>query len=198
MQRFFENKLAFAAILLLFALAMVCNATIGGSQSKANDWTVTAANQMNQLVKKGPNLPPDPWEWRASDFCSEGAQSFLPIRGNGTRRKRDPIFRPTRGNGVPAIPSTRDRTFLPIRGNGTRRKRDPIFRPTRGNGVPAIPSTRDRTFLPIRGNGTRRKRDPIFRPTVGMACQQFRPQRTESSPRSVGMEQGAEGTQSST
>ena len=30
MQRFFENKLAFAAILLLFALAMVCNATIGG------------------------------------------------------------------------------------------------------------------------------------------------------------------------
>jgi hypothetical protein len=72
MQRFFENKLAFAAILLLFALAMVCNATIGGSQSKANDWTITAATHSNQVVSKGPNLPPDPWEWRASNSVRKG------------------------------------------------------------------------------------------------------------------------------
>jgi hypothetical protein len=63
MQRFFENKLTFAAILLLFALAMVCNATVDRSQPKDIDWLITAATQNSRVVQKGPNLPPDPWVW---------------------------------------------------------------------------------------------------------------------------------------
>jgi len=68
MQRFFENKLAFATIILLFALAMVCNATMGSPQTKGLDWTVTAsAHQAQTVIQKGPNVPPDPWDWRASN-----------------------------------------------------------------------------------------------------------------------------------
>src|ERR1700744_4626373 len=66
MQRFLENKLAFAAILLLFALAMVCNATIGESHSKATRWNISAT-QGNHGVQKGPNVPTDPWDWLASN-----------------------------------------------------------------------------------------------------------------------------------
>jgi hypothetical protein len=74
MQRFFENKLAFAAILLLFVLAMVCNATMGNSQSKVHDWTVTiaAAHQGKTVIQKGPNVPPDPWDWLASNAVHKG------------------------------------------------------------------------------------------------------------------------------
>jgi hypothetical protein len=72
MQRFFENKLTFAAILLLFALAMVCNATVGGSQSKDDDWLMTAATRNSAVVQKGPNLPPHPLEWRASNSVQKG------------------------------------------------------------------------------------------------------------------------------
>jgi hypothetical protein len=82
MQRFLENKLAFAAILLLFALAMVCNATIGNSQSNSKDWNLRAAVQKGpnippdpwdwNKVQKGPNIPPDPWDWRASNGVHKG------------------------------------------------------------------------------------------------------------------------------
>ena len=72
MQRFFENKLAFAAILLLFALAMVCNATVDSSQPGDNSWLITATTQNNRVVQKGPNLPPDPWEWLASNSVHKG------------------------------------------------------------------------------------------------------------------------------
>ena len=82
MQRFLENKLAFAAILLLFALAMVCNATIGNSQSNTKDWNSRAALHKgcnvppdpwdSNKIRKGPNVPPDPWDWRASNGVHKG------------------------------------------------------------------------------------------------------------------------------
>lgn len=73
MQRFLENKFAFAAILLLFALALVCNATIGTQPDSSKDWTLRASGATaNQTVTKGPNIPPDPWEWRASNSVQKG------------------------------------------------------------------------------------------------------------------------------
>jgi hypothetical protein len=62
MQKFFENKLAFAAIVVLFALAMVCNATIGTSRSNLGDRGMNSTHA-NGIVQRGPNVPPAPWDW---------------------------------------------------------------------------------------------------------------------------------------
>ena len=82
MQNFFEKKIAFAAILLLFALVMVCNATIGNSQSRSDCGNRTAALYKGpnmppdpwdwSKARKGPNMPPDPWDWRASNAVHKG------------------------------------------------------------------------------------------------------------------------------
>ena len=60
MGNFFENKLAFAAVLLLFALALAWNLAHGGAlTSSPGSLTVTP-----DLVKEavGPTMPPPPWE----------------------------------------------------------------------------------------------------------------------------------------
>src|SRR5215469_15648428 len=52
MRKFSENKFTFNAILLLFALAMTCNASTGVLQSNANSHTLTAATQGKVAVQK--------------------------------------------------------------------------------------------------------------------------------------------------
>jgi hypothetical protein len=60
MQRFFENKFAFAAVLVLFVMAMVLNATQGSSSpATPNQWASLTAAQ----TAHGPSIPPDPWDW---------------------------------------------------------------------------------------------------------------------------------------
>ena len=60
MQRFFENKFAFATIFGLFAMAAAFNATQGySSPAAANQRTVSTGVQLAH----GPNMPPDPWDW---------------------------------------------------------------------------------------------------------------------------------------
>jgi hypothetical protein len=60
MQRFFENKFAFAAVLLLFVMAVISNATQGGgSPARPNQWAASSAVQLAH----GPSIPPDPWDW---------------------------------------------------------------------------------------------------------------------------------------
>jgi len=79
MQRFFENKLAFVAIFLLFTLAVAFNIAQGNvSPVAANQWTTSSAASLPHgpnmppdpwdwnKVQHGPNMPPDPWDWHAA------------------------------------------------------------------------------------------------------------------------------------
>jgi hypothetical protein len=80
MQRFFENKLAFAAVLLLFVMAMVTNITqAGNSPAMPDQWATSTAIQLAHgpsippdpwdwnKVQHGPSIPPDPWDWSAAN-----------------------------------------------------------------------------------------------------------------------------------
>ena len=60
MQKFFENKLTFVAILLLFTLALVCNAALGAAPAKVDE--VTKAKYGLHAILRGPNVPTDPWD----------------------------------------------------------------------------------------------------------------------------------------
>jgi len=57
MYRFFENKVAFAAILLSFSVAFAWNLTQGTKPCAAHEFFQAAALK----VAHGPILPPDPW-----------------------------------------------------------------------------------------------------------------------------------------
>ena len=59
MQRFFENKLAFAAVLVLFVMAVFWNNTQSGGFPAPDRWATSNAVQLAH----GPNIPPDPWDW---------------------------------------------------------------------------------------------------------------------------------------
>jgi hypothetical protein len=80
MQKFFENKLAFVTIFLLFVMALVFNVTHDNNPPvAANQWTTSSAAQLPHgpnmppdpwdwnRVQHGPNMPPDPWDWRAAN-----------------------------------------------------------------------------------------------------------------------------------
>ena len=61
MRQFFENKLAFAAVLLLFAMALAWNLSHGGSITPSpGSLTVTPDSAILEAI--GPTLPPPPWE----------------------------------------------------------------------------------------------------------------------------------------
>jgi hypothetical protein len=102
MQRFFENKLAFAAVLLLFALAMVCNATIGDSNSKTNDWNASASAvaQGKNVVQKGPNVPPDPWEGLLSNVTVQKGPNVPPDPWEGNKIQKGPNVPPDPWEGL--------------------------------------------------------------------------------------------------
>jgi hypothetical protein len=64
MQRFFENKLAFVAIFVLFATAVAFNASQGNeSPAAANKWRTSPVTQLAH----GPSIPPDPWDGLAAN-----------------------------------------------------------------------------------------------------------------------------------
>jgi hypothetical protein len=80
MQKFFESKIAFFAILFLFAVAIA----IGGVQHSATPIGVSQSPTSNAVrsahgpsippdpwdwnkVQHGPSIPPDPWDWRAAN-----------------------------------------------------------------------------------------------------------------------------------
>ncbi len=58
MRRFFENKLAFAAILFLFALAFTANLIQGAEAPRSGQLQITLATF---AMVHGPTMPPDPW-----------------------------------------------------------------------------------------------------------------------------------------
>jgi hypothetical protein len=94
MQKFFENKLAFAAILLLFALAMVCNATMGAtSPAKSDDWKGVAIQGKN-VVQKGPNVPPDPWDWLANNSSVHKGPNVPPDPWDWNKVRKGPNVPP--------------------------------------------------------------------------------------------------------
>lgn len=60
MGHFFENKLAFAAVVLLFALAFAWNLAHGAAlRPPAGSLTVTPDVVIEAI---GPTMPPPPWE----------------------------------------------------------------------------------------------------------------------------------------
>ncbi|HEX3877223.1 MAG TPA: hypothetical protein VHW24_09565, partial [Bryobacteraceae bacterium] len=64
MQRFSEKKIQFAAVLLVFTQATVCYASVAKSHS--GEGVLPSIALTGHDVQKGPNVPPDPWDWRAS------------------------------------------------------------------------------------------------------------------------------------
>jgi hypothetical protein len=72
MRRFFENRMIYAAVVLLFALAFAWNlshSAYGHSPSLllvdpagANGMAVPAASPNQVRVASGPTMPPPPWE----------------------------------------------------------------------------------------------------------------------------------------
>ena len=60
MRNFFENKLAFAAILLLFVLALAWNLKHGGAVAPSAGSLIVAPPLVTQAI--GPTMPPPPWE----------------------------------------------------------------------------------------------------------------------------------------
>ena len=74
MRRFFENGLAFAAVLSLFSLASSWNAFSGAASTtspvlRSRDAVIVAHGPLTppdpwegNLVAHGPLTPPDPWE----------------------------------------------------------------------------------------------------------------------------------------
>jgi hypothetical protein len=58
-RRVLENKFAFAAIVLAFALALGLNAAFGSTATKSSDSSVPGTDLIQRA--DGPSIPPDPW-----------------------------------------------------------------------------------------------------------------------------------------
>jgi hypothetical protein len=85
MQKFFENKFAFAAVLVLFVTAVFWNNTQSGGFPAPDQW---AASTVIQLAH-GPNIPPDPWDWNKAQHGSSTAQD-LTAANHGPNIPPDP------------------------------------------------------------------------------------------------------------
>jgi len=72
MRRFFENKMAYTAVVLLFALAFAWNVSHGATAPLSNPLLVSPVSDVQgssvpsatepARIASGPTMPPPPWE----------------------------------------------------------------------------------------------------------------------------------------
>ena len=109
MSRFFENKIAFAVIAVLFAAGFVWNISLGAVEPPSDhlllDTPLTVAHGPNMppdpwdglvAAKHGPNMPPDPWD----GLTAKHGPNMPPDPWDGVAAKHGPNMPPDPWDGA--------------------------------------------------------------------------------------------------